>query len=210
MKQLFVALMLGCAAAQAEMVCLEAEQFADRGGWAIDSQFMDQMGSTFLLAHGMGAPVADAKTTVTLAQGGAYDVWAYTRNWTAPWSEHAAGTFEIRICDGEGAAATSVWRSGVLGTGTGEWRWQKAGTVTLKAGKASLALHDLTGFDGRCDAVCLATPGTIPPARDPRQSNNRPIDQSNNRTIPPSPPTSSSAAAASRAPARRSRRRGSD
>ena len=172
MKQFVMVAMLGCAAAQAEMVCLEAEQFADRGGWAIDSQFMDQMGSTFLLAHGMGAPVADAKTTVTLAQGGAYDVWAYTRNWTAPWSEHAAGVFRVAVNGKELGNA--------LGTGTGEWRWQKAGTVTLKAGKASLALHDLTGFDGRCDAVCLATPGTIPPARDPRQSNNQTIDQSPN------------------------------
>ena len=35
------------------IICLEAEQFAERGGWAVDSQFIDQMGSSFLLAHGM-------------------------------------------------------------------------------------------------------------------------------------------------------------
>ena len=42
---------------------IEAEQFADQGGWVVDSQFIDQMGSSFLLAHGMGRPVADATTT---------------------------------------------------------------------------------------------------------------------------------------------------
>jgi hypothetical protein len=44
-------------------VLVEAEAFADRGGWVLDPQFMDQMGSPYLLAHGLGKPVANAKTT---------------------------------------------------------------------------------------------------------------------------------------------------
>ena len=44
----------------AGMVFLEAEQFADTGGWDVDQQSMDQMGSPFLLAHGLGVPVKDA------------------------------------------------------------------------------------------------------------------------------------------------------
>ena len=39
-------------------VLVEAEAFKDRGGWVIDQQFMDEMGSPFLLAHGLGRPVA--------------------------------------------------------------------------------------------------------------------------------------------------------
>ena len=148
-------------------ICLEAEQFSDCGGWVVDSQFIDQMGSSFLLAHGAGVPVSDAKTTFAVSQDGVYDVWAYTRNWTAPWSEHAAGTFEVRI---EAAGMKdSAWSGCALGTGGGEWRWQKAGTVKLCAGTASLALHDQTGFDGRCDAVCLTPAGVEPPKRGPRQ-----------------------------------------
>ena len=127
---------------------IEAEQFADRGGWAVDSQFIDQMGSSFLLAHGMGKPVADATTTFDCPATGTYHVWARTRNWTAPWSEHAAGTFTIKV---NGAELPNV-----LGRGTGDWQWQKAGEVTLEKGSVSVALHDLTGFDGRCDVVCLS------------------------------------------------------
>ena len=44
-----------------EFVFLEAEQFADHGGWDLDQQVMDQMGSPYLLAHGLGIPVKDAK-----------------------------------------------------------------------------------------------------------------------------------------------------
>ncbi|MBO7686063.1 MAG: pyridine nucleotide-disulfide oxidoreductase, partial [Kiritimatiellae bacterium] len=135
-------------ATQAEVICLESEQFADRGGWAVDSQFIDQMGSTFLLAHGMGKPVADAVTSFDCREAGTYHVWARTRNWTAPWSEHAAGTFTIKVNGKE--------LPNVLGRGTGDWQWQKAGEVKLAKGKTAVSLHDLTGFDGRCDMVCLS------------------------------------------------------
>ena len=127
---------------------IEAEQFADKGGWAVDSQFIDQMGSSFLLAHGMGKPVTDATTTFDCREAGTYYVWARTRNWTAPWSEHAAGTFTIKVNGKE--------LPNVLGRGTGDWQWQKAGEVRLEKGKATIALHDLTGFDGRCDVVYLS------------------------------------------------------
>lgn len=131
------------------IICLESEQFAERGGWAVDSQFIDQMGSSFLLAHGMGKPVSDAVTTFECPEAGAYHVWARTRNWTTPWSEHAAGTFTVKVNGKE--------LPNVLGRGTGDWQWQKAGEVELKKGAVTVALHDLTGFDGRCDAVCLTT-----------------------------------------------------
>ena len=135
---------------------IEAEQFADKGGWAVDSQFIDQMGSSFLLAHGMGRPVADATTTFDCQTAGTYYVWARTRNWTAPWSEHAAGMFTIKV--------GGVELPNVLGRGTGEWQWQKAGEVTLEKGTTTIALHDLTGFDGRCDAICLtAQDGVLQP-----------------------------------------------
>ena len=130
-------------------ICLEAEQFKERGGWVVDSQFIDQMGSSFLLAHGMGKPVADAVTTFECPAATTYHVWVRTRNWTAPWSIYAAGTFAVKVNGKE--------LPNVLGRGASGWLWQKAGEVELKKGAVTVALHDLTGFDGRCDAVCLTT-----------------------------------------------------
>ena len=53
----FVCVMPVCA----DTIFVEAESFKDWGGWVNDTQFMDQMGSPYLLAHDMGArmrPVA--------------------------------------------------------------------------------------------------------------------------------------------------------
>ena len=45
---------------------LEAESFAERGGWVIDCASMHKMGSAYLMAHGASVPVADAVTEINL------------------------------------------------------------------------------------------------------------------------------------------------
>lgn len=49
---------------------IEAESFTKKGGWVVDQQFMDLMGSSYLMAHGMGEPVEDAQTEVTFPEKG--------------------------------------------------------------------------------------------------------------------------------------------
>jgi hypothetical protein len=153
---LAVALAASWRPASARAVLVEAEGFDDPGGWVIDQQFMDQMGSPFLLAHGMGVPVADATTTVELPAPGTYRVWVRTRDWVAPWRVSGApGKFKLKV-DGRELDA-------VFGTKGAEWRWQDGGTVRIAGTKAALALHDLTGFEGRCDAILLTTDARFVP-----------------------------------------------
>lgn len=156
------ALVIGWAtsAMAAPAVLVEAESFAERGGWVIDQQVMDQMGSPFLLAHGLGTPVADAVTKTRIASAGRYRVWVRTRNWIATWQPSGApGQFQL-IVNGKPLAAT-------FGAGSAEWQWHDGGTIDLPTGLVSLALHDLTGFDGRCDAIVLSQEPATPPNRDP-------------------------------------------
>ena len=81
-----------------EFVFLEAEQFVDFGGWEIDQQSMEQMGSPYLLAHGLGIPVEDAKTRIKFPSSGKYRVWIRTRDWVAPWNAPGApGKFQVII-----------------------------------------------------------------------------------------------------------------
>ncbi len=137
---------------------IEAESFADRGGWALDSQAMDVMGSPYLLAHGIGVPVADAKTTVRFPKAGEYKVYARTRNWVAPWRpEETPGTFQIAV-DGKKLET-------VFGTNGAPWSWQEGATVEISADKldVEIALCDLTGFDGRVDALVFSADGFVPP-----------------------------------------------
>ena len=46
---------------------VQAVDFEDRGGWVLDSQFDMQMGAPYLLAHGLGVPVAEARTTIEVS-----------------------------------------------------------------------------------------------------------------------------------------------
>ena len=129
-------------------ILIETESFGNTGGWVLDQQFMDQMGSPYLLAHGLGRPVRDAETTVNIPVQGTWHVYARTYNWTSPWtSSPGPGKFKVRIAGKQ--------MKNTLGAEGGGWHWQYAGKVKLNAGETSVALSDLTGFDGRCDALYL-------------------------------------------------------
>ncbi|MBM3892545.1 MAG: pyridine nucleotide-disulfide oxidoreductase, partial [Verrucomicrobia bacterium] len=70
-----LSLLLGAAVATAaDTVLVEAESFKNMGGWSLDTQFIDIMGSPYLLAHGLGEPVKDATTTVMFPSTGSYRV----------------------------------------------------------------------------------------------------------------------------------------
>ena len=60
---------------------VEACNFANPGGWVIDTQFYHQMGGNHLLAHGMGVPVTNATTAVDIPKDGKWKVYVRTRNW---------------------------------------------------------------------------------------------------------------------------------
>jgi len=51
LKTLVLSLGVAFNANAAETILIETESFKDHGGWVNDSQFMDQMGSPYLLAH---------------------------------------------------------------------------------------------------------------------------------------------------------------
>lgn len=129
-------------------VYVAASTFEDKGGWIADPQFMEQMGSSYLIAHGLGQPVNDARTRFTVPQDGTYNLFVRTRNWTAYWSDKPTpGVFRIRIDDRQAEP--------LFGDGESEWHWQAGGSIFLTKGTHRLTLHDMTGFDGRCDAILL-------------------------------------------------------
>jgi len=128
----------------AEVVWIEAERFDDRGGWTSDTQFVDQMGSPYLLAVGLGTPVNDAATQVKLPRPGKYRLWARTRDWVP---DHHPGRFQI-LLDKE--PLDHVFGAG----GRPGWQWEDGGVHDCPA-SVELRLRDLTGYYGRCDVIAL-------------------------------------------------------
>ncbi len=144
-------------ATAAPQVLVEAESFADPGGWVLDTQFIANMGSPYLLAHGLGRPVKDATTEVRLPGVGTYRVFVRTKDWVARWQAPGQpGRFQVLI-DGQPLTVT-------FGTQGADWYWQDGGTVDVANATIKLTLHDLTGFEGRCDAILLSKdPAYTPP-----------------------------------------------
>lgn len=155
---LFALSLLACLQANAaSSTFIEAESFANHGGWVLDTQFIEIMGSPYLMAHGLGKPVKDATTTFASPGAGQYRLWIRTKNWVGPWDAPGApGRFQISI------NGSKVARE--FGATGKDWLWEEGGSVTLPDGKISLALHDLTGFNGRVDAIYLTSKKDTPPA----------------------------------------------
>lgn len=132
---------------------IETESFVNKGGWVTDPQFIQQMGSTYLMAHGMGVPVINASTPIKIKKKGNYHVWARTKNWI-PGNWEAPGQFNIAV-NGEKLANT-------LGLQP-NWNWEYAGQVKINAKETTIELIDLTGFNGRCDALYFNQENVAPP-----------------------------------------------
>ena len=151
----FMAVLAACVVCDSAMseILVEAESFAEKGGWVVDQQFTESMGSPYLMAHGLGRPVADAVAVVRIPKQATYRVWVRTKDW-APGDWDAPGRFRVLLNE------TALEPE--FGTETG-WAWQDGGTISLKTGDLTLTLHDLTGFDGRCDAIFLTSDLTFMP-----------------------------------------------
>ena len=136
---------------------IEAESFQNKGGWVVDQQFMDLMGSSYLMAHGLGTPVSDATTTVNFDKRGEYTVFVRTYNWTSPWTtKEGPGKFQLTV---NGKALNNK----ILGTKSNTWEWQEVGKVKINAKTVTIGLRDLTGFNGRCDAIYFTMDNALPP-----------------------------------------------
>jgi hypothetical protein len=143
---------IGHGAHQASIL-IEAEDFDDFGGWVLDSQFEAVMASPYLMAHGLGRPVADAKTVVRIPETGQYHVLVRAKDWVP---DHHPGRFKLAI---NGIALAEDF-----GASGRDWSWEYGGVVEIAEGDAQLVLIDQTGFNGRCDAIYLSKGATWPAA----------------------------------------------
>ncbi len=154
-------------------------------GWVLDQQFMDQMGSPYLMAQGAGCPVSDARKEVVFPSVGTYRVWVRTFDWVGRWrdlpstspkqsSGHAPGRFEVYVngtalippVTGYAPETTAFGAHGI------DWYWQEGGTVAISnPASVEIRLHDLTGMSGRCDAIYFTTDMSfIPPNSGPEMA----------------------------------------
>ena len=62
-------------------VWVEAESFADYGGWVVDTQFTHKMGSAYLICPGANSPTErPARTEITIPRAGTWRAWGRTKD----------------------------------------------------------------------------------------------------------------------------------
>ena len=140
--------LMGSTTGSTDGILVEAANFDNLGGWKLDTQHYQQMGGCYLLAHGMGEPVDNASTSVQIDEPGTWHVWVRNRDWCkGDWK--SPGRFNVSV--------NGTQLDPVFGEGDEKWHWQHGGSVKIaKPGKVEIVLKDLTGFDGRCDAIFLS------------------------------------------------------
>ncbi|MGN0847748.1 MAG: FAD-dependent oxidoreductase [Kiritimatiellia bacterium] len=135
---------------------LEAEGFADYGDWRLDTQFTHKMGSAYLIAPGVGRPLAgDARTTLAIPRAGTWRAWVRTKDWLP---EFSPGVFTLCVNGAAGKRLGAAKREG--------WGWELAGEWKLPAGSVEVALKDLSGAFARCDAILFTTDAAYTPVED--------------------------------------------
>ena len=89
-------------------------------------------------------------------------IWVRTKDWVAQWEAPGTpGRFQVVLNDKP--------LETTFGTVGAQWHWQDGGKIDLPEGTLRLALHDLTGFEGRCDAILFSSdPSFVPPNTDPK------------------------------------------
>jgi hypothetical protein len=138
-------------------IWIDTISFSEKGGWKEDTQFVHLMGSGYLMAaDDVGVPVKDALTSVRIPEAGRYRIWARTRNWMR---QYSPGKFTLLV---NGASSGAV-----LGAMPSDrWVWEIAGDFDLPRGDNTLALHDLTGWFGRCAALLITNDFDYVPPRE--------------------------------------------
>ena len=97
----FIILLIISFPLKADNIFVEAESFDCRGGWVLDNQSMGQMGSPYLLAHGLGVPVENASTVIRVENGGKYRFEYSPESFTGTEMD-----FALEICN----AVLDVWK----------------------------------------------------------------------------------------------------
>lgn len=122
----------------------DAADFGDYGGWALDTQFVGFMGSSYLIAHGTGTPVEDARLEIPNVTPGRYRLWVRSKNWIPG---HSPGQFALIV---NGRDCGKVFGA----QAQPGWNWEDGGVHEL-SGPTLLSLCDRTGYYGRCSSVIL-------------------------------------------------------
>ena len=130
-------------------------------GWSVDAQFSESVGSAYLLAHGLGRRVPDARAKVTLPSTGRWRIWVRAKNWLP-------ADVKVETANDDGwpcafrVSVNGKKLSKTFGCSKREWSWENGGEIEIDTPEVTLAICDISGFDARFAGLIFER--GIPPA----------------------------------------------
>lgn len=145
-------------ATEMEKLWIDAPEFDTYGGFVLETQFVREMGQAYLMANGVGVPVAPATAKFTVTEGGYYRVYIRTKNWCP---EHTPDGLVVEV-DGVRAGRASGEMH------VRDWYFEVGGDFCLTPGAHVLKIHDTRGWFARFSCVVITNDYDFTPAKDGR------------------------------------------
>ncbi len=139
-----------------ENLWIDACEFDDYGGFILETQFVREMGQSYLMADGIGEPISPATTIFNVKEGGFYRVFLRTKNWCV---EYAPDGLIVEI---DGQKSKHVCSE----MNVRDWYFEIGGDFLLSAGEHSLKIYDKTGWFGRFAAVVITNNYDFTPSKE--------------------------------------------
>ena len=130
-----------------QKIWIDAAEFENRGGWQLETQFVREMGQSYLIAnHTPGIPVENASTHFMVEKNGYYRFFVRTKNWKYP---QAPGKFTLKIdnCELKNVCGKMP---------TLYWYWEIADDIYLEKGEHLLEVCDKTGWLSRFASIIVS------------------------------------------------------
>ena len=139
-----------------EQLWIDAVDFDDYGGFVLETQFVREMGQSYLLATGVGTPVKPASVTFHVTEGGMYRFHIRTKNWYPDCPPDGL----ILEIDGEksGHICSRMHING--------WYFEVGADIFLKKGAHTLKVYDTEGWFGRFACLVITNDYDFTPSRE--------------------------------------------
>lgn len=139
-----------------EKIWIDAVDFDNYGGFALETQFVREMGQPYLMADGVGLPVEPASVEFCVKECGKYRFYIRTKNWSV---EHRPDGLVLEV-DGKKYEHISS-QANVLG-----WYFEVGADFELEAGNHTLKVYDTTGWFGRFSCVIITNDYDFTPSKE--------------------------------------------
>ena len=139
-----------------EKLWIDAVDFDNYGGFILETQFVREMGQSYLMANGVGNPVSAAETAFSVNEGGMYRFYIRTKNWCCEYNPDGL------VLEVDGKKSGHVCSE----LHVKDWYFEIGADFLLAPGGHTLRIYDTKGWFARFACVIITNDYDFTPAKE--------------------------------------------